>query len=588
MKKYVKYFISIFLIISLYINVATSTVLAASATVDGTFSSGLLTVAQYLFGLQVSKNMGLDLSTLENQVLYGNQYGMMLKNASEVKADYWVKIDYLGYGIDKSSSSATYVYGYCVGNTLYSYSWYGFPGEAHISKIATNFTINTTVGSVAEYPKSSFIVKDNDDVFTGDILDKFTVKVIDEPVRWGSSKKNDNNKKDKAAYYNQDLVNALIKKNLDDVKGQTVNLTTKKFVTGTYTDSYTTPQTTYLEGEDTSKTKYENYYYNELFKYVLDLNSETEINIDNIANYDDTYKNCTFKLTLKPDTVYYYDDGTTFKLNDLSPGSYLIFVVETGSRLYSNIAYAFNCYLVDPFSNTKYPLRFDMYRNNSLNCSPSLDYVSSWCGWNRDTVPRDTSRTGTFTINSSTGGVLKEDQSEVVLPSEVTEDSSSLGNNTVVTTPSEIDLDCDENMTSDKAQTIFNTTDLAGSGGGNKVTNNTNTTSDDINEDTKQKDDENLDFEPLKVVSLKFPFCIPWDIYYSVKIILSDQASPTITLPDTYFEKFDFTLPGFTWDMAETEEKYPLFKDIHYIFNFFCIVAFVYVLAAKTRDLIRG
>lgn len=87
-----------------------------------------------------------------------------------------------------------------------------------------------------------------------------------------------------------------------------------------------------------------------------------------------------------------------------------------------------------------------------------------------------------------------------------------------------------------------------------------------------------LDFSPLMGISIsdKFPFCIPFDFYKSIKIFSSDVKQPSfvIDLNTSFFEVY---------------HEIDLSPFIFYIsfFRYVVVIWFSYILMSKTRDFIK-
>jgi len=93
-----------------------------------------------------------------------------------------------------------------------------------------------------------------------------------------------------------------------------------------------------------------------------------------------------------------------------------------------------------------------------------------------------------------------------------------------------------------------------------------------------------LDFSPLMVATQKFPFCIPWDIYDTVKLLSASAESPKFHLDSIKFGDI-VILPEYDWDLANI----PRVADILAISRWFEVICFLFFLYLNSRDkFIRG
>lgn len=105
------------------------------------------------------------------------------------------------------------------------------------------------------------------------------------------------------------------------------------------------------------------------------------------------------------------------------------------------------------------------------------------------------------------------------------------------------------------------------------------------------KDDvPKLDFKPLMIATMKFPFCIPWDLWDSYKIFEGNSE------PFKYeFKQVDVNfgfigcgsvtvVPNFVLSF----EDYPQVDTAVKVFKFIELILFIVFLIVKTRTLIRG
>ena len=97
-----------------------------------------------------------------------------------------------------------------------------------------------------------------------------------------------------------------------------------------------------------------------------------------------------------------------------------------------------------------------------------------------------------------------------------------------------------------------------------------------------------LNFEPLKVVTKKFPFSIPWDVWECFKVFEGDSK------PLKYkFSQIDYgtgensivVIPEFTIDFAD----YPKIVTLVTLFKYLLLLTFIFMLIRNTRtNFIRG
>lgn len=99
-----------------------------------------------------------------------------------------------------------------------------------------------------------------------------------------------------------------------------------------------------------------------------------------------------------------------------------------------------------------------------------------------------------------------------------------------------------------------------------------------------------LDFSPLNVVTRKFPFCIPWDLWQCYKVFEGNEEPlkyhfNTIQVDCTPLGVTGFTvIPAFDIDFS----KYPQFDNLRKIIKYLELMIFIVFLIVKTRNLIRG
>ena len=94
--------------------------------------------------------------------------------------------------------------------------------------------------------------------------------------------------------------------------------------------------------------------------------------------------------------------------------------------------------------------------------------------------------------------------------------------------------------------------------------------------------DKTLDFSPLYIdLSKKFPFSIPWDFYNLFKDFEVSKKRPVVSyiFPEKYFNSYELTV-----DLAFYDDVFPFTTILRY----FLLIAFVYFLIIKTRNLIGG
>lgn len=101
----------------------------------------------------------------------------------------------------------------------------------------------------------------------------------------------------------------------------------------------------------------------------------------------------------------------------------------------------------------------------------------------------------------------------------------------------------------------------------------------DLKLDLEVPKEVNIDFSPLYVsFADKFPFCIPFDIYESVKSFKTNPIPPTFTIP------FSEAFKGGT----DIEIDFGIFKPLFSIVRYCFLVTFMFWLFTKTRDIIKG
>lgn len=93
-----------------------------------------------------------------------------------------------------------------------------------------------------------------------------------------------------------------------------------------------------------------------------------------------------------------------------------------------------------------------------------------------------------------------------------------------------------------------------------------------------------LDFSPLKVATLKFPFCIPWDIYDTINLLKADSECPKFHVNSMSYLGFEI-IPQFDFDLATI----PHLDEIVRIFRFFEVLLFLFFWFMSIRSrFIRG
>lgn len=114
---------------------------------------------------------------------------------------------------------------------------------------------------------------------------------------------------------------------------------------------------------------------------------------------------------------------------------------------------------------------------------------------------------------------------------------------------------------------------------GDKVSDNT------IDLDVPKENTPTLDFSPLMIATTKFPFCIPWDMYSSIKIFESNAEPFRYEFKEVKYSNTDIIIiPNFTVDFStipHIDVLLSVFKIIQYLL-------FVVFLISKIRSFMRS
>lgn len=93
------------------------------------------------------------------------------------------------------------------------------------------------------------------------------------------------------------------------------------------------------------------------------------------------------------------------------------------------------------------------------------------------------------------------------------------------------------------------------------------------------------DFRAPLIILQKFPFCIPWDLYYSVKSLVRPPVDPVWTIPlNLHFDFFGFET-NFSYDFVIDMTGY---STVFSIARWFFTLIFTLGLILLSRDIIRG
>lgn len=98
-------------------------------------------------------------------------------------------------------------------------------------------------------------------------------------------------------------------------------------------------------------------------------------------------------------------------------------------------------------------------------------------------------------------------------------------------------------------------------------------------------DTPSLDFAPLMIATMKFPFCIPWDLFRCVEVFNSGEETFKYEFKEVKYSDTDIIIiPNFKVDFSTI----PYVDTLRKVFKFIMYISYCVFLICKIRGLIRS
>lgn len=98
-------------------------------------------------------------------------------------------------------------------------------------------------------------------------------------------------------------------------------------------------------------------------------------------------------------------------------------------------------------------------------------------------------------------------------------------------------------------------------------------------------DTPSLDFSPLMIATMKFPFCIPWDLFRCVEVFNSGEETFKYEFKEVKYSDTDIIIiPNFKVDFSTI----PYVDTLRKVFKFIMYISYCVFLICKIRGLIRS